>query len=546
MIWQAFLRGAAVIVVAALLTAALSRRSAAIRHHIWASALLVQLALLALIPVMPTLSVPFPTAPPQFRSFSPLGNTTAPLPARTTSVQNVSPTTSSPSASIGADSPSDWRTPLLYIWAVGAALIFLRYLLGTLMMARVAQHGRRVDEGEWLTLAQRVARDLAITRPVTLLWGDKLAVPITWGILYPMILLPGTADEWSAERRRFVLVHEMAHVRRFDALTQLVAQLTLAVFWFSPFVWLCEWRLRVEREHACDDVVLQQGTEPTIYADELLQMVRSLISRKTARPAFAALAMARRSEFEGRMLAILDSTRTRRVSGVGSAFLFIGLSLSIAAPLAALKPYPHDELSARISPAVTAKGADTSANPPEVAWDDCSFRRIQTSVHSLIDKQQRIDMKIKVEAENKCSWLMADGGITFRDDDQYVQTMLPGSNVLLREVTRTEDRKARLTAVDNGQVTTIYTVNGRDADPAEARGWIARVMPQLLRESSDNADRRVQVLLSAYGLRGTLARIESITSSSRTSHYQALLRARNWSMEEFGQIGSSQSRSMKR
>jgi beta-lactamase regulating signal transducer with metallopeptidase domain len=542
MIWQAFLRGAPVIVVAALLTAALSRRSAAIRHHIWASALLVQLALLPLIPVMPTFSLPFPAAPPDFPTFSPFGNATTPSRATTASAQNVSPKTSAPSPHIRRDAPGDWRRRLLYLWAVGAGLIFLRYVIGTLMMARLAQRGRRVDEGEWLTLAQRIARELAITRPVTLLWGDKLAVPITWGILYPMILLPGKAEEWSAERRRFVLLHELAHVRRFDALTQLVAQLTLAIFWFSPFVWLCEWRLRVEREHACDDVVLQHGTEPTTYADELLQIVRSLISRKSARPAFAALAMARRSEFEGRMLAILDPTRARRVSGVGSALLFIALSLSIAAPLAAVNPYPHDELAARISPPVTSKGAGASANPPEVAWDNCSFRQIQTAVHSTIDKQQRIDMKIKVEAESKCSWLMADGGITFRDDDQYVEAMLPGSSVLLREVTRTEDRKARLTPADNGKVTTIYTVNGRDADPAEARTWIAHVMPQLLRESGDNADVRVRVLLSAYGLRGTLARIESITSSSRTTHYQALLRARKWSMEEFGEIGSSQSR----
>src|SRR4029078_4276238 len=178
---------------------------------------------------------------------------------------------------------------------------------GTWKVGRLAKHGDRVDDGECLSLTQRLANRLGITRPLPLLRGDSLAVPVTWGVVYPAVLLPPDSEEWPEARRRFVLVHEMAHVKRFDALTQLIAQLAIAIFWFDPLIWLAAHRMRVEREHACDDYVIRDGTKPSLYAGELLDMVRSLGGppHEKAAPAFAALAMARRSEFEGRMLAIL-------------------------------------------------------------------------------------------------------------------------------------------------------------------------------------------------------------------------------------------------
>jgi len=148
------------------------------------------------------------------------------------------------------------------IWFVGALLVLLRLAIGTWRVGQLAREGARVEDGVWLSLAQRLANRLGVTRPLTLLRGERLAVPVTWGIVYPAVLLPHDADSWSEERRRFVLVHEMAHVKRFDALTQLLAQLSLAVFWFDPLVWLAAHQMRVEREHACDDYVLRDGTTP--------------------------------------------------------------------------------------------------------------------------------------------------------------------------------------------------------------------------------------------------------------------------------------------
>ena len=77
-------------------------------------------------------------------------------------------------------------------------------------------------------------------------------------------------------RRRLVLLHELAHIRRYDCLTQLVAQAACALHWFNPLVWLAKSRMQSERELACDDLVLGAGTLPSTYAADLLELAYRL------------------------------------------------------------------------------------------------------------------------------------------------------------------------------------------------------------------------------------------------------------------------------
>ena len=76
------------------------------------------------------------------------------------------------------------------------------------------------------------------------------------------MLLPESANEWTMERRRSVLLHEMAHVKRRDCLVQFLGQLTCAAHWCNPAVWFAARELRRESERACDDLVLHAGTPP--------------------------------------------------------------------------------------------------------------------------------------------------------------------------------------------------------------------------------------------------------------------------------------------
>jgi beta-lactamase regulating signal transducer with metallopeptidase domain len=144
-----------------------------------------------------------------------------------------------------------------------------------------------------------------------MLVSSDITVPIVCNPVRPAILLPAAALEWSDERCDSVLLHELAHVRRMDLITAQAAHLAVLMFWFHPLIWFAARRQRAEAERACDDCVLQAGGRASAYANDLLEIARHAVDREPQDA--AALAMARRSQLEGRLLAILDPKRPARV-----------------------------------------------------------------------------------------------------------------------------------------------------------------------------------------------------------------------------------------
>jgi TonB family protein len=159
-------------------------------------------------------------------------------------------------------------------------------------------------------------------------------MPVTWGVFAPRVLLPDAARGWSDEQLDAVLVHELSHVERGDMVSHLATRTAMAVWWWHPLMWGAARRARFERERACDDLVLAMGTRASDYAENLVAFVSSLRS-PVAPP--ATLAMARRSQLEGRVMAILQSGVNRR--GVSqSGILTAMLVMVLVWPLAAARP----------------------------------------------------------------------------------------------------------------------------------------------------------------------------------------------------------------
>ncbi|MBV8819807.1 MAG: TonB family protein, partial [Acidobacteriaceae bacterium] len=142
-------------------------------------------------------------------------------------------------------------------------------------------------------------------------------------------------SRWTPERRRVVLLHELAHVQRGDLLTHFIARLAWSFYWWNPLACTAWQALLNEREHATDDLVLNAGTRASEYAGHLLEIARGMQSNALAES--AALAMARRSCLEGRLAAILDPRVNRQPLGRFSAVLAGLLALAVAVPIAALR-----------------------------------------------------------------------------------------------------------------------------------------------------------------------------------------------------------------
>ncbi len=219
------------------------------------------------------------------------------------------------------------------LWFVGAVLILRRFLL-----ARKALRGffsRAREEPAFSMPLARAIRALGEGSRSSLRVSTEVDVPVTFGILASHVLLPSNAREWSDERLYLVLLHELAHVRRRDLLAQAIGLLVCALYWFHPLVWFLGRRLDLERERACDDLVLSFRGDAVVYARQLVEFASSLRGRPVS--AFGVL-MARPSQLGRRLSALLDRQIDRRVMQPGQAWSAVILGVLALLPLAASGP----------------------------------------------------------------------------------------------------------------------------------------------------------------------------------------------------------------
>ena len=357
---------------AALLATLLRRATAASRHLVWTCALLSALALPLLTTALPrwqlalvTIAAPA-SAHVSIASDSSPGDAAPgggprrdrPAPAADRSLQ-------AGSASVPADLAGDlsWTVLLAIVWSIGATLILARLAGGIVAVNLMSRRTTPATGAPWLPLARQLAGELRIGR-VSFRRSASSSMPMTWGILRPVVVLPAAADSWPAERLRIALLHELAHVKRGDCLTHMLAQVACACYWMNPLAWLAAGRARAERERACDDLVLAFGTDGADYADELLEIARS--SRPglfSTTAASASLAMARRSQLEGRLMAILDPSVPRNgLSRVRTAGAIV-IALLALVPLASLQTWATAE-AAMVPQLPPASAAPTSAAQP--------------------------------------------------------------------------------------------------------------------------------------------------------------------------------------
>ncbi len=155
-------------------------------------------------------------------------------------------------------------------------------------------------------------RTTGIRQPVRLLEFKHTpdAMPVTWGIFRPSIVLPSDAASWSIQLRRIVLSHELAHIGRRDWVWQICAEIVKSLYWFHPLAWVAAQGLRRESEVACDDAVLTSGVTAPDYASELLDLSRIL--KPSGWLCSTALAMAHTSDLERRFISMLNPLLNRR------------------------------------------------------------------------------------------------------------------------------------------------------------------------------------------------------------------------------------------
>lgn len=345
------LKSCVVLGAAGLIARFLRRRSAAARHLVWTAAFIALSALPFFSIAMPSWRVPLPS-----------GVARAEAVFQTVSVKPADLSNPLHAQARSAPIPTnterafDWRVALFFLWCAGTIVSLGRMLAAFAALRSIQRRGRPVMIRNFRSMAEC----LGIRRRVDVFEIERGKMPMNFGLFRQAIFLPSDLLDDDEERSRLVTLHELAHVKRCDAVVHVLVRAILSVYWWNPLAWFAWREFLNERERAADDLVLNAGARPSEYANCLLEIAAAMQSPTILHS--GAVAMARCSDLEDRLTDILESRNRRGVRPLGILSGSI-LAIVIAAPLAALRPQDHSPQTPPADPAAAIRLASERHNP---------------------------------------------------------------------------------------------------------------------------------------------------------------------------------------
>ena len=213
------------------------------------------------------------------------------------------------------------------IWPLGSLAVLLVWAVRWRRVAVAVRNAAPISRGPTLDALRRLEGDAPRVRLVS---SNQAVEPGVFGIVRPVLMWPaGIEDRLSDEQIEAILAHELVHVRRRDNLAAVVHMLVEAVFWFHPLVWWVGARLIDERERACDEDVVRQGTAPDVYAESILKTVRFYVESP-----LVCVAGVTGSDLKKRVEHIMNNDSTFVLSIARRTVLGTALVASVAIPVA--------------------------------------------------------------------------------------------------------------------------------------------------------------------------------------------------------------------
>jgi beta-lactamase regulating signal transducer with metallopeptidase domain len=224
---------------------------------------------------------------------------------------------------------------LAVVYLAGFLFFAARFALGWYLAATLIQRARQRDV-------------LALDGATKVFESPEITVPMTMGVVRPVIVLPVEWRHWDTETLAAVLSHEAAHIRRHDPAVAFVARLNRTIFWFHPLAWWLERTVRATAEHTCDEAAAQTIGSANRYAEILLTMA-GIASHRGSRLEWQAVGVYGSGGLEGRLKRLISdepvvatSRRKRIVAGIACAFgIAVAVSCRQPAPVTPLREDPE-------------------------------------------------------------------------------------------------------------------------------------------------------------------------------------------------------------
>lgn len=360
------------------------------------------------------------------------------------------------------------RNLLAGVYLIGLMWFALRLAVAEVRLWRVASHAEPAS-GAVLAIAESAAQALGRKRLPRIATSDQITIPLVFGVVRPVVLLPKHFEDWHVDEQRATLLHELTHILRRDMLTQAIAAMNRLLYWFHPASWFLDRRLCEAREWATDRAVVEHSgrrgfsLSPERYAECLVNVVarssRSPVHSLTG----SAMANASGETLETRLKLILERAPLRSRASEIVVQLSIGL-LIVATAITTLQ--------FRTANAQTA--TETQADP----------------------------------AEDTAEQVSAEQGPAEQASDVYLASPQPGDENLWQQINTAQPRDAVSPSDAGGTVNVSGVVRDQAGEP------IAEAVV-LLRESSNSriSDQR-QDIDSEYEMH--LRRVRDVLAKTTT------------------------------
>jgi len=237
---------------------------------------------------------------------------------------------------------SSWSFIIIALWITGMLLSSLRVIIGKVNVSNISRQATVCRSRKYTLVVEELSKMLTVRKSVVLLKSSECKVPFTYRISKPVIILPSSISKWPCEQLRAVLIHELAHVKRKDYITQLIARFICSVFWFIPVVWIAYHHLHIEQEKSCDAFAVESGIEADSYARHILNVIR--IARGRALLTGIFISKGSKKILEKRILHLFKLKRTKFHTNVRRAVVTSMVCFLFLLPILVFNPiFAQDE-----------------------------------------------------------------------------------------------------------------------------------------------------------------------------------------------------------
>ena len=323
---------------------------------------------------------------------------------------------------------------IVAIWLLGVVLLSTRLIVGWVGAHRLTTRRSHIASSQWIRSLHRISDSLRLRRSITLLESAAVEVPTVIGWLRPVVLLPvASLSGLSVQQIEMVLAHELAHIRRHDFIVNLMQSVVETLLFYHPAVWWISRRIRIEREHCCDDLAVAVFGDPVQYARALTRFEELRLDAQSVVAANGGSLIARIHRL---VLARAESANWSSRWAAGAALITVVAAMLIAPALPLFAS--RDEQTPKPAPAPAAAPA-----PDKMKERDKDKEKECDKTNSTVD----------VEADDEADASMDESDDPEdNSDDQEMTAPTPPTPIAVRPVIAPRIRIAPMAAINMDRV----------------------------------------------------------------------------------------------